>query len=650
MQYEQYLWGKVDFLHERYQRQHTYMNHFVEMITKFQLACSDFSKILKAILNKKLVLAESEDSTLYKSMESFKQCLTRHSEVFNETNESFKSILIDPIIKFINDSFSKEKELYNHYSKILSIYNNSKNSLQKIHKEFESRAKECENLVYNAKKSKMYSLATPEQILKLEAKATESIANAALCEDKYINILKDANKARENEIQSQKIIHDFYQKNDSELYSKIKMMTGFFITGLKKMYTGISIEMDSLADKLNRIKYEKDINEFIDNNKTDAKPDKTICFIPYKPAAKSIDYSKISSKRKDSVDLDVSLEVIKTFQKIFKHIRTDLNMDDERKKNRLRLLSEQLFRIDNNNNFTKKEKDELFSYLKEQNWRDYFMKFLSKLKTKGFKNNVLLFKDLTEIFSYILELSENEKDYDSAQNCLVLSQQIYNENQPKKKKYLIDYMRNNKWFNSIEFWEGIIDFMIQRESTRNEEINKNKDEKDKKSMMKNIVFSQVFSYTNNMVEFNIKTEDIISLVEKYSKKYEIEKEMADSIIDNINNIQKSKIKEEEKKKKYNEQKSGDKKDENKIEEDNKDSNKPKKILIIKDYFSADNEVKEDDKNNDIDNNNKVDESKNEKNNDNDNKIDESKNDKNNDNNSDNNNNNIDESKNDKNNE
>ena len=278
------------------------------------------------------------------------------------------------------------------------------------------------------------------------------------------------------------------------------------------------------------------------------------------------------------------------------------------------------------------------------------MKFLSKLKTKGFKNNELLFKDLTEIFSYILELSENEKDYDSAQNCLVLSQQIYNENQPKKKKYLIDYMRNNKWFNSIEFWEGIIDFMIQRESTRNEEINKNKDEKDKKSMMKNIVFSQVFSYTNNMVEFNIKTEDIISLVEKYSKKYEIEKEMADSIIDNINNIQKSKIKEEEKKKKYNEQKSGDKKDENKIEEDNKDSNKPKKILIIKDYFSADNEVKEDDKNNDIDNNNKVDESKNEKNNDNDNKIDESKNDKNNDNNNDNNNNNIDESKNDKNNE
>ena len=37
----------------------------------------------------------------------------------------------------------------------------------------------------------------------------------------------------------------------------------------------------------------------------------------------------------------------------------------------------------------------------------------------------------------------------------------------KKKKYLIDYMRNNKWLNSVEFWEGIIDVMIQRETTRN---------------------------------------------------------------------------------------------------------------------------------------------------------------------------------------
>ena len=592
IQYDEHLWGKVDFLHERYHKEHNYMNHFLEMITKFQLACSDFSKNIKNVLNKNLVLADSKESTLYKSMDSFRKCLLTHSQVFNETNESFKSTIIDPITKSINETFLKEKELYNHYTKNLSIYNNSKNSLQKVHHEFENRAKECENLVYNAKKSKMYSLASQEQILKLESKATESIANTALSEDKYINILGETNKARENEINSQKKIQNMYQNIDNDFYSKIKLMFGIFITSLKKMYTGIAIEIDSLADKFNRISIEKDIKDFIEKNKTDAKPDKPICFIPYKPAADSINYSKISSKRKDSVDLDVSLEVIKTFQKIFKHIRTDLNMDDERKKNRLRLLSNQLFKIENNNNFTKKEKDELFGYLKEQKWRNYFIKFLSKLKTKGFKNNDVVLKDLIEVFSHILELSEKEKDYDSAQNCIILSQTIYNENKSKKKDYLIDYIRNNKWINSIEFWEGIIDYMIQKEITKNDEINKNKDEKEKKSNNKNIVFSQVFSYTNNMAEFNIKIEDIISLIEKFSKKYEIEQEMVNSIIDNVNNIQKNKKKEDEKKEKIEEKKTEEKNKEDNKKEDNQDSNTPQKIEIIKDYFSADNEVKE----------------------------------------------------------
>ncbi len=589
--YEEKLWNKIDLLHDRYCKEHTHMNHFLEMMSKFQLACSDFSKNLKTVLNKKLSLVDSEESTLYNLMESFTKNLLIHSQAFNETNESLKTSLIDPIAKAINDSFQKEKETYNLYNKTNSIYKNSKSSLEKIHKEFEVRAKECENLVFNAKKSKMYSLANPEQILKMEAKATESIANTALCEDKYVSILTETNKARENEINMQKKILGFYQNYDKDLYSKIKMMTGFFITSLKKMYTCITIEIDSLADKYTRLNIEKDINNFVEKNKTDAKPDQPIFFKPYSPAADAIN-NKVSSKKKDSIDQNVSLEVIKTFQKIFKHIRSDLNMDEENTKNRLRLLTNQLFQIENNNKINKKEKDELLGYLKDENSRTYFIKFLSKFKTKVFKENSL--KDITEVFLYILELSEKEKDFESAQNCIILSQDFYIEEKPKKKKYLIDCIRTNKWINSIEFWEELIDFNIQKEITKNEEINKNKDEKEIKSNNKNIVFSQVFSYTNNMVEFNIKKEDIISLVEKFCKKYGIEKEMANSIIENVNNLEKNKIIEEEKKtndkNKINEEN-------NKVDKDIEDGNQPKKIAVIKDYFNSENEAndKEEDK-------------------------------------------------------
>ena len=525
---------------------------------------------------KKYSLADTEASTLYKSMDNFIKCLSTHSEVFNNASESIKTTLIEPITKNISDSFQKEKELYNSYSKIRSIYNNSKTSLEKTHKEFETRAKECESLVYNAKKAKRYSSASKEEIIKLEGKATESIANTALFEDKYVNVLDETNKARENEINSQKKMHDFYQKIDNDFYAKIKSMTSFFITSLKTMYTSISIDIDALADKFNRINIDKDINDFIESNKTDAKPDVHIDFIPYKPSPELLNNSIIDSKNKNTKDLDVSLEVVITFQKIFKDIRTDLNMDEEKKKNKLRLLSNQLFNLEKTNNFTKKEKDELFKYLKDQQCRSHFFKFLSKLKTKGFKNNDNLFKDLAEIFLYILELSENVKDYDSAQNCIIISQTIYNENKQKKKKYLIDDIRENKWLNNIEFWEGLTDCMIEREIIKNNEINKNKDEKEKKSNIKNIAFSQIFSYTNNMVEFNLKKEDIISLVEKFCQKYEIQKEMVDSIKDNINNILINK----EKKKKMEEEKK-----ENEKNEDNK-NNQPK-IEIVKDYFSSD---------------------------------------------------------------
>ena len=592
-QYEENLWNKVDLLHQRSQKEHTYLTHFLDIMSKFQTACDNFGKTIRAIVNKNYILFDEGDSTLKTSIENFIKCLSTYSQIFNETSETIKTTILEPISKSISESFQKEKEIYNTYCKTRSIYNSSKSSLEKVHKEFESRGKDCENLVYNAKKSKMYSLVNHDQLLKLEKTATESLTNTVLCEDKYINILSETNKARENEINSQKKIHNYYQTNDTDYYSKIKTILGLFITCFKKMNSSLTIDIDSLRDKFNRINMEKDISDFIEKNKTEAKPDEVIVFIPYKPAPELTSNSIISTNRSnDSKELEVCFEVVVTFKKLFKDIRTDLNMEEERKKSRLRILSSKLFKINpnekSNNSFVKEDKDELLSFLKEQNFRSYFLMFLLKLKNKKYNDDDNLFKELTEIFNSILEICEEAKDYESAQNCIITSQSLYNENKSKKKKYLIDYIRDNKWFNNIEFWEGLIDCMIEKEKTKNEKFSTNKDEKEKKNNLKNIAFSNVFSYTNNMLDFNLQKDDIISLVEKLSKKYEIEKEMVDSIIDNINNIINSKAQEEEKKHKI---------EEAKKEEDKKNGGQTNKIEIIKDYFSAENEVNEDENKN-----------------------------------------------------
>ena len=173
-------------------------------------------------------------------------------------------------------------------------------------------------------------------------------------------------------------------------------------------------------------------SDFIEKNKTEAKPDEVIVFIPYKPAPELTSNSIISTNRSnDSKELEVCFEVVVTFKKLFKDIRTDLNMEEERKKSRLRILSSKLFKINpnekSNNSFVKEDKDELLSFLKEQNFRSYFLMFLLKLKNKKYNDDDNLFKELTEIFNSILEICEEAKDYESAQNCIITSQSLYNE-------------------------------------------------------------------------------------------------------------------------------------------------------------------------------------------------------------------------------
>ena len=548
--YENNLWGKIDYLHDRYNREYNHISNFLDMMTKFHNACFEFSKTITNVLNKNYILSESNTSTIYKSMENYYKCLSIHATTFKETFESIK-INILSVTKSLTESMQKEKDLYSSYSKIRTTYNNNKSSLDKIEKEFNQRGKECENLVYIAKRAKLFATAPHDQIVKMEAKATENLANTALFEDKYFQIVNEANKSRESEIKAQKDLQSFYHNIDIDYYGKVKMMTGFFISSLKRMYNSISAEINSLDEKYNGINIEDDINEFIEKNKVDTKPDEVIKFNPYHPSPEIVNDSIFSPNAKDNKDkdLEISFEVIKVFKKMFRQIRTDLNMDEEKRKNRLRVLANKIFR---GNPLTEKEKQELFLYLKIPVYRNYYMIILSKQRTKGFEKNENLINDLIEIFSYILELAEKEKDFDSTINCIILSQTYYcevvnKETNKKEKKYLVDGIKNNKWLNNVEFWEGIIKLMIEREIKKNEAINQNKDEKEQKSNINNVVFSQLFSFSSNMMEFNINKKDIQNIVEKFGKQYELEKEMLDSVLDNINSKDKIEEKKEDKK-------------------------------------------------------------------------------------------------------
>jgi len=320
-------------------------------------------------------------------------------------------------------------------------------------------------------------------------------------------------------------------------------MTGFFISCLKRMYNVINDEIFDLNEKYKNINFEKDIKEFIKINKVNTKPDEQIRFTPYKAAPEISDESILNAnvtKSKENKNLEVSLEVILIFQKILKYVRTDLNMDKERKKSKLRNISYKLFWPAEDTHLEPNEKKELYNLFKEKNFMTYFLMILSRQRTKGYKKSKKVMEDLTEIFNIILEKAEKEKNLDESINCIILSQTYFCEekgnNGEIKKVYILDGIRNNKWLSSFEFWEEIINYMIEKEIKKNEDINKDKDksEVEKKNNNNNIAFSQIFSYTNNMTEFNINKNEINSFIEKICKKYELDSDMINSIINNIN--------------------------------------------------------------------------------------------------------------------
>ena len=90
-----------------------------------------------------------------------------------------------------------------------------------------------------------------------------------------------------------------------------------------------------------------------------------------------------------------------------------------------------------NSKFTKKEKDKLFSLLKSKQNRMLFIVILSNQRTKGnYQQSWKLINDLGDILSFILNLSQKEKNYEIAKHCIIISQTFYSERKGSKGNFI----------------------------------------------------------------------------------------------------------------------------------------------------------------------------------------------------------------------
>ena len=506
-----------------------------KVFSRLMSSLKDHQKAINTIINKNYNLFPGADFTQSNALNMLKKGLEIEFGQLTTTLEIFKKTLIEQFKKHKDDVKSKEKDAYNQFVKIMSKYNDSKVVLEKNKNKYHQSVKVAELSLKNSKSMKVKNIDNSQEsqvtIQKLETKATELLNEAKKNYDKYITSLKDANKNREEATDKEiKLLNLFqsYEERDCELITNI----------LKEYYNrqkeqneaqrNFLLEMDKA---IKDIDLSKDNLALINANISEEKPDEVIPLVQYEP---QIDFEKAPSPE----EYKINHEIIKALKTSIPDIMPNFDIEKENQKQEMRELSKKIFVT--NIPFTEEEKNKLMEYLQQKWSQTYFLIYLSKQRTNGrFARTQKLVNDLAEILNLILKSAHKEKDYHAAKNCMILSQTYYYDEKDKegntKKKYLLEFILNDSWLRSPEFWRGIIEEMINFEAKKYMELNPKEhslfDTNNKSSVDKlsNICFSQLLPYTNNMKEFFIDDRLIVKIIDEYVEKYCIQKELADTI-------------------------------------------------------------------------------------------------------------------------
>ena len=538
--FDQCLWNKYQVLHKRYKRKCEYFDNAIDIFTRLSSSLKDHQKVVNYILSKNYILFPEQDFTQANALNSIKKLLELEFSQININLELIKKNLIDQFKKHKEDSRLIEKDAYAQLLKYLAKYNDSKTLMEKYKNKYHQAVKVAESSLRTSKTMKVKNVDNSQEsyltIQKLEDKAKELLLEAKKYYDKYSNSVKEVNKNREESIEKQSNILKLYQSLELKDGEYLINIFGMMINRLKEeneAKKNLLIEMEKI---INSIDLNKDKETLIKNYNSEEKPDELVPIIQYEP---QIDFEKGNNPD----EYKINHEIIVAMKSVIPEIMPNFDIEKENRKQEMRELSKKIFAI--NVAFTDDEKKKLMEYLKEKWSQNYFLIYLSKQRTNGrFARSQKLVNDLAEILTLILQTSEQEKDYEAARNCMILSQTYYYEDKDKdgnvKKKYLLEFILTYKWLRTPEFWRGLIEKMVLLEVKKYTDGNPNEpslfDESNQKSRerLSNLCFSQLLPYSNNMKEFYMDDRIIVRIIDEFVQKYHVQKEFADSIYGVVN--------------------------------------------------------------------------------------------------------------------
>ena len=226
------------------------------------------------------------------------------------------------------------------------------------------------------------------------------------------------------------------------------------------------------------------------------------------------------------------------------------------------------------NELTNEELADLEKLLTHHESRIILLQKLSDYRSKGkYYLDQRDYDLLVKYFNIISNQIKANADFHCAEMIIIISQTYHLEILDKakgtsEKRYIQDKLKSNEVFKDKDFWEDFLCYSISKEimktQRRDKKTMENKSSSDSK--LSNIVFSQLLTIIDSMIEFGFSPEKTREIIEPKINYYKLN----DALKLTVNEVLNSKI-ESNKKKQEKEKKEENEIKEDKKEEENKDT-------------------------------------------------------------------------------
>ena len=506
-----------------------------------------------ALLLKKTYLSRKQITvfeSLYKGFNSFKSDMSNQYKYLSEFLVGLKDEIINPLSALYKTSLNKLN--YNIYemNSIEKSYKTSVENLENRKNNFHFYAKSAEESKIMAELYKERNDNNLSGLIKTEEiKMLDNLKKSKDNEKIYVELIDKTNELQEDYIEIKKRNLTEIQDIEMEIAENIKDSFRKFIVFQVAYLRNMEYDIKNKSLIFENINIKKDINKFINDNKTQITQLYKYEYVPY--------ISEFENKVvKDKNIPHIYSEKVKNSVKLFisnvfsKEKPNEINPNSKYYKNEIIINEIKQFvnKIFRNENLSNEEKEKINKLILLKKTRTKLLQEINTYTLNNINSSLLnenSFDNLSNLLNESLKVLQIEKDYESEKlilNFATSFYQISGKNQ-KKKQFIQNNLLNNKLFTRYEFWKELIKYNIIEEMFNQKKYNlfsnKKEDEEKNKARIKEIAISKINLYINYMIDFQCKYTYMKQILEEFKEYYEMSDEEIQKIIDKINKYDKN---------------------------------------------------------------------------------------------------------------